>query len=81
MDRYSLADARAHWPELVAKIEAGEEVEIIRDGMTVARVVPQPARKTGKIDVEALRRLTAGQTMQTESAGEFIRKMRDEARY
>lgn len=80
MDSYSLADAKARLSELIDKVEAGGTVEITRRGKPVAKVVPmEPTLK--KVDVDALRRLTANQPMQREGAGEFIRRMRDDARY
>lgn len=80
MDSYSLADATARFSELIDKVESGEEVEITRHGKTVARVIPseQPVKK---VDVDRLRKLTDSQSMQTEGAGAFIRRMRDDARY
>lgn len=80
MNSYSLADAKARLSELIDKVEAGETIEITRRGKPVARVVP-PERKLQKVDVEALRRLTAGMTWQEQSAGDFMRELRDEARY
>lgn len=80
MDSYSLADAKARLSELIDKVESGDTVEITRRGKTVARVVPA-TREYKKVDVDALRRLTDRQPMQTEGAGEFIRRMRDDARY
>ena len=80
MDSYSLADAKAHLSELIDKVEAGETVEITRRGKTVACVVP-PERKTKKLDVARLRRLTADQPLQKRGAGEFVRWMRDTDRY
>lgn len=80
MDSYSLADAKARLSELVNRAEAGETVEITRRGKTVARIVP--AAKTLKpIDWDALRQFTDEQPMHKEKAGEFIRRMRDDARY
>jgi prevent-host-death family protein len=36
---YSLADARAHLPEILDEVEAGQEVELTRRGRPVAVVV------------------------------------------
>ena len=80
MDAYSLSEAKAHLSELVDRAEAGEEVEITRHGKPAARIVPIE-RKLKKIDVEALRRLTAKMPYQQQSAGEFVREMRDADRY
>lgn len=80
MESISLADAKARLSELVVRAEAGETVTITRRGKPVATLsaFAQPKKK---IDVEALRALTAGMTYQEESAGEFMRKMRDTDRY
>lgn len=78
----SIAEAKAHFSELVDRAEAGEVVRITRRGKQVARLMP-PEQKTKKkrIDVEALRKFTESMPWQPVSAGEFIRKMRDEDRY
>ena len=80
MNSYSLADAKARLSELIDKVAAGETIEITRRGRPAARLVP-PVRRLKKVDVERLEKLTAGQPMQKEGAGEFIRRMRDDARY
>jgi len=80
MDSYSLADAKAHLSELIDRVEAGETVEITRRGKLVAKLTP-PSKPLQKLDIDALRRLTAGHTRQEQSAGEFVRAMRDSDRY
>jgi prevent-host-death family protein len=77
LDSYNIADAKAQFSELIARAEAGEEIEIKRRGEVVARIGPaQRPRK--KIDVEALRRLTQGQKMWVGENGisyvEWLRK-------
>jgi prevent-host-death family protein len=80
----NLADVKAHLDELVDRAEAGESIEIMRDGRPVARLAPienstrptQAPRK--KVDVDALRRLTDSLPPQTEG---IVREMRDSARY
>jgi prevent-host-death family protein len=80
MDTVSLADAKAHLSELVARAERGEDVCITRRGKPVVKLtrVEQPKKP---IDFEALRKLRESMPMQSESAGDFIRRMRDEDRY
>ncbi len=80
MEDVSIAAAKAHLSELVDRAEAGETVRITRRGKLVARLVP-PEPKKKRIDVEALRKFTESMPWQPVSAGEFIRKMRDEDRY
>jgi prevent-host-death family protein len=80
MDTVSLADAKARLSELVERAQAGDPVTITRRGKPVAQIMaikkmPRP------IDVVAMRSLTNSMPMQTESAGDFIRRMRDEDRY
>jgi len=80
MSEVSLADAKAHLSALVARAEAGETISITRRGKPVARIVAAE-RPREKIDIARLKALTDKMQMQPESAGEFIRKMRDDARY
>ena len=80
MDSYSIADAKAHLSELIDRVEAGATVEITRRGKLVARIEP-PIKERKKVDVEALRQLAARLPFQKQSAGEFIREMRDSDRY
>lgn len=72
--------------DLVTRVQAGETILIEKDGQTVARLVPVEVRRVdqaaqGKIDVTALEEFTRSQPLQKESAGEFIRRMRDGDRY
>ena len=80
MKSISLADAKARLSEIVGRAEAGEAVTITRRGKPVA-VISGVEKPRKKIDVDALRALTAGMTFQQESAGEFMRRMRDNERY
>jgi prevent-host-death family protein len=80
MSAVNLADAKAHFSELVDRAEAGETVEILRRGKLVARLVP-PEHPRKPIDVARLKALTDQMPMQSEFAGDFVRRMRDEDRY
>lgn len=80
MDGINIAEAKAHFSELVDRAEAGETVEIMRRGKPVARLVPAE-RKMRKIDVASLKALTDRMPFQEQSAGDFMREMRDDARY
>ena len=80
MDHVTLADAKAHLSELVAKAEAGETVVITRRGKPVAQITTIEAEKK-PFDFDALRALTKNMTYQEQSAGDFIRWMRDTDRY
>lgn len=80
MDRYSLAAAKAHFSELVDRVEAGETVEITRRGKLVARLVGSEKVKK-PFDFTKLQAATEGMTFQHQSAGDFVREMRDSDRY
>jgi prevent-host-death family protein len=76
VERVNLADAKTHLSEQVTRAAEGEEIEIMRRGKTVARLLP-PDKPRASFDWDGLKHLTETMTPQTESAGEFMRKMRD----
>jgi prevent-host-death family protein len=80
MTSISLAEAKAHLSELVERAASGESICITRRGKPVAQLtaVSSPRKP---IDLKMLRALTDSMPMQSESAGDFIRRMRDEDRY
>ena len=80
MNTVNLADAKAHLSELVAQAELGEAVCITRRGKPVAQLAPVE-RQQRPINLLALKALTDSMPKQAESAGEFLRRMRDESRY
>lgn len=80
MDTISLAEAKARLSELVARAAEGETVQITRRGKPVAQITPVD-RPRKPIDIELLRSVSRKTPMQPESAGDFIRRMRDEDRY
>lgn len=80
MDAFSLAEAKAHLSELIDRVEAGEEICITRRGKPVARIT-RVERPKKPIDFAALRKLRESMPMQEQSAGDFIRWMRDTDRY
>jgi prevent-host-death family protein len=80
MTKVNLADAKAHFSELVGQAEAGETIDILRRGKLVARLVPAEAARR-PIDIEFLRNATEGMPVQSESGGDLVRRMRDEDRY
>ena len=45
----AVVEARRQFSELLASVEAGEEVIITRRGRTVARLVPEPGRSAAGI--------------------------------
>ena len=80
MDPISLADAKARLSELVDRVEAGDSIEITRRGKAVARLSPatQPRKR---IDAALLQSLTATMPLQTKSAADLVRSMREDDRY
>jgi prevent-host-death family protein len=80
MTNVSIADAKARLSELVERVEAGDEVCITRRGKPVARL-SAVRTKWKPIDIEALRKLTSKMPRQKESAGDFMRRLRDSDRY
>jgi prevent-host-death family protein len=80
MESFSLADAKTHLSELVERAAAGDPVTITRRGKQVARIVAtrKPRKKILLADLQAV---TATMAEQPESAGIFVRRMRDEDRY
>jgi antitoxin (DNA-binding transcriptional repressor) of toxin-antitoxin stability system len=84
MDGFNLTDAEKSLSELVDRAEAGETIDIMRDGKLVAKLVPVakthgPPKK--RVDIEALRQHLENMPMQQQHAGEFVRHMRDTDRY
>jgi prevent-host-death family protein len=80
MKTVTLAQAKAHLSQLVGQAAAGETVCITKRGQPVAQL-SAVARPRKPVDVAALRALTARIPMQQESAGDFVRRMRDDGRY
>jgi prevent-host-death family protein len=78
MSHVTLAKAKAHLSELVARAEAGEAIQISRRGKPVALLTSlTPPRKP--IDVAAMRALT--DSMPDCGVDSVVLTMRDEARY
>jgi prevent-host-death family protein len=76
----SVAEAKAHLSELLDRVEQGEEIVITRRGKPVAKV-SGVQRKLEPIDWDEIDRIRESMPFQEESAGDFIRRMRDEDRY
>ncbi|MGI2031646.1 type II toxin-antitoxin system Phd/YefM family antitoxin [Rhizobium panacihumi] len=86
MAAVSLEEAQEKLGELIDRVARGERVEILRDGEPVATLsAPEsksaPARRKAPIDLEQLKAIRDQMPTQTESAGDFMRKVRDGERY
>ncbi|MBV8657827.1 MAG: hypothetical protein JO142_08400 [Burkholderiales bacterium] len=74
----TIDEAALSLKKLVQLAEAGEDVTITREGLPVVQIV---ASCPIKQDFPSLADLRAQLPYQSESAGDFIRRMRDEDRY
>ena len=74
MKTVTLAEAQAQLSSLIELVEAGEEIVIIKDGLPIARIVLNPASSQ---QLPSLVEFRAKQPWQSESAGDFIRRLRD----
>jgi prevent-host-death family protein len=77
MDQYSVVQAKAHFSEILAKVEAGQEVTITRRGAPVARLssVKRPKRP---LDLAAIDAFRATLKPTKERSQDLIRRMRDD---
>ncbi len=80
MEKVNLAEAKAHLSELVDRVEAGDSIDITRRGKPVARL-SAATRPRKPIDLALLRSLTAAMPLQSRSAADLVRSMRDGDRY
>lgn len=76
----SLRDAKAHLSALSERAAAGEESVITKRGRPVARLTAAVAPRK-PVDLSRLQSLTHRIPHQSESAGQFMRDMRDQTRY
>ncbi|MDN5870642.1 MAG: type II toxin-antitoxin system prevent-host-death family antitoxin [Nitrococcus sp.] len=76
----NLADAKARLSELAEMAAAGDTVVITKRGKPVAQLtrLQTPLKP---VELGILQRLTRSMPAQTEDAGRFMRRLRDEARY
>ncbi|MFC7379350.1 type II toxin-antitoxin system Phd/YefM family antitoxin [Brevundimonas sp. GCM10030266] len=86
MDRVTVSDAATHLEELVSRAEAGEDVEIVLNGRVAARLTAAPRRLLPPVDSQpfdwaAVEATSRRMSRQKESAGDFFRRLRDEAAY
>jgi antitoxin (DNA-binding transcriptional repressor) of toxin-antitoxin stability system len=81
-DSVEIADAEGSLDALVESVASGRRVCLTRDGRPVAwltAVAPNPPRRP--ISRDLLHNLTRDAPCQEESAGNFMRRIRDEERY
>ncbi|EUB96486.1 prevent-host-death family protein [Rhizobium sp. CF080] len=80
MTAITLAEAKEKLGELIDRVAQGETVEILRDGQPVAQLAP-PRSKKQPIDFEMLKAIREQMPPQSEDAGTFMRRFRDDERY
>ncbi len=83
MDSINIADLKDELGTLIDRIEAGEAVQIMRDGQYFACVTPAapPLPPRQPIDFDALEALAKSLPYDPTSARDLVRQMRDESRY
>ena len=80
MVRVNVAEAKAKLSSLLEQVEAGDTICITRRGKPIAQL-GCIARVAKPVDLADLQALTGSLPMQSESASDFVRRMRDEDRY
>ncbi|WP_274630098.1 type II toxin-antitoxin system Phd/YefM family antitoxin [Arvimicrobium flavum] len=83
MDRINLDDTQESLADVIARVEGGETVIVTRGDAVVARIEPvaREFKLKKPIDFERLKRVADSLPYQEQSAGEFMRRLRDDARY
>ncbi|HUP92984.1 MAG TPA: type II toxin-antitoxin system prevent-host-death family antitoxin [Solimonas sp.] len=78
MNKVSVVQAKAHFSEILAKVESGQDVLITRHGAPVARLsAVDRAKHPLKLDaIDAFRARLAGSHARS---ADLIRRMRDES--
>jgi prevent-host-death family protein len=80
MNTVNLAEAKAHLSELLEQAASGETVCITCRGKPIAWLTAVHTSRRS-VALATLRVLTESMPMQTETAGDFVRKMRNGNRY
>lgn len=82
MRSLSVAQAKAHLSALLDAVESGEEVEITRRGIPVARLTRAPDQPQSGFDLAAFLAATTQQPMHPSADGvELVQQLRVSARY
>ena len=80
MKTVSLAEAKARLSQLIAEASEGETVQITRRGKPIAQITAVDTPRA-PVDAAALGAFTDTLPFQDESAGTFMRRLRDDERY
>lgn len=79
-DIVTLRNAKARLSELTERAAAGETIVIAKRGKPVARL-SAPVTERKPVNLAVLRKLTRAMPRQSEGAGRFLRRLRDQSRY
>jgi prevent-host-death family protein len=77
MKKVSVVQAKAHFSEILARVESGHEVLITRRGAPVARL-SGVERAKNPLQLDAIDAFRASLTPTHERSADLIRRMRDE---
>ena len=78
MKKVSVVQAKAHFSEILARVESGHEVLITRRGTPVAKL-SGVAQARHPLDLEAIDAFREELTPSHERSADLIRRMRDES--
>ena len=78
MNKVSVVQAKAHFSEILAKVESGHDVLITRRGAPVARL-SGVERVKNPLQLDAIDAFRASLKPTQERSSELIRRMRDES--
>jgi prevent-host-death family protein len=82
MRSFSVAQAKAHLSALLDAVESGEEVEITRRGVPVARLTRAAKAPEASFDLDGFLAATTAQPLHGGSdAAALLKDLRDGARY
>lgn len=76
MKQVGIYEAKTHFPRLVQEVEQGETIVITKYGRPVARLVPEPERKSIPEVIAAFRELRRGKHVTIEEIREWIQEGR-----
>ncbi len=77
MSTMNFAEAKAHLSEVMDRVEKGERIQITRRGKAIAEIVPMK-KQVKPLSFEELEALASVMPIEKQTAGEFVRAMRDD---
>ncbi|WFR99605.1 type II toxin-antitoxin system Phd/YefM family antitoxin [Rhizobium tumorigenes] len=80
MASVDIADGNVELEKLVAQAEAGEIIDILRNGLLVAQLTGSSTRKK-RVDLSLLHATSSAIPGQQHGAAQLVRSLRDQERY